>query len=55
MKIDFVKITLGLAAGALLAASGASQAQPRWGAESSSAPATSTSQKDQRSGRPGRI
>jgi len=45
MKIDFVKITMSLAAGALLALSGASHAQPRWGSESSSAPATSTSQK----------
>ncbi len=45
MKIDFVKTMMCLAAGALLALSGASQAQPRWGSESSSAPATSTSQK----------
>ncbi len=45
MKIDFTKIAMSLVAGALLALSGASHAQPRWGSESSSAPATSTSQK----------
>ena len=45
MKIDFAKTMMSLAAGALLALSGASQAQPRWGSESSPAPATSTSQK----------
>jgi hypothetical protein len=45
MKIDLVKSMLSLAAGALIVLSGASYAQPRWGAESSPSPSTSTSQK----------
>jgi hypothetical protein len=45
MKIDRMITMASLAASALLAISGAGHAQPRWGAESSSAPATSTSQK----------
>ena len=45
MKFNFAKTIVGVAAGALFALSGASHAQPRWGSESSPAPATSTSQK----------
>lgn len=45
MNIRLVRTLLSLAAGALFAVSGASQAQPRWGSESSPSPSTSTSQK----------
>ncbi|MCE9641610.1 MAG: hypothetical protein K8S22_15945 [Betaproteobacteria bacterium] len=45
MKIDIAKTLMGLAAAALLLLSGASHAQPRWGAESSPSPSTSTSQR----------
>ena len=46
MKFYFARTMLSLAAGALLALSGAaSHAQPRWGAESSPSPSTSTSQR----------
>ena len=45
MKVDLGKIILNLAAGALIALSSTGYAQPRWGAESSPSPSTSTSQK----------
>ena len=46
MNFNFARTMLSVAAGALLALSGAaSHAQPRWGAESSPSPSTSTSQK----------
>jgi hypothetical protein len=46
MNIRLAEVTLSLAAGALLALSAATaHAQPRWGAESSPSPSTSTSQK----------
>jgi len=45
MRNTLANIVLGLAAVALFAQSGVGHAQPRWGAESSSAPSTSTSQK----------
>jgi hypothetical protein len=46
MKTKLSKIILSLGAGTLLALSGiAAHAQPRWGAESSPSPSTSTSQK----------
>src|SRR6187401_1611285 len=46
MNFNFPRTMLSLAAGALFALSGAaSHAQPRWGAESSPSPSTSTSQR----------
>lgn len=45
MKIKFFTTMMGFTAGALFVLSGASHAQPTWGPESSSAPATSTSKK----------
>ena len=45
MNFNFARTMLSLAAGAVLALSGAAgHAQPRWGAESSPSPSTSTSQ-----------
>ncbi len=45
MNINVTKTIINVAAGALFVLSGLSHAQPRWGAESSSSPGTSTSQK----------
>ena len=45
MKFNLAKTTVGIVAGALFALSGVSHAQPRFGSDSSPAPATSTSQK----------
>jgi hypothetical protein len=45
MKFNLAKTTVGIVAGALFALSGVCYAQPRWGSDSSPAPATSTSQK----------
>jgi hypothetical protein len=45
MKFNLAKTTVGIVAGALFALSGVCHAQPRFGSDSSPAPATSTSQK----------